>query len=137
MRILRAVALAAAVLPAGCGDDGPVTPTQPSTPPPTVTTEFSGTLTVNGAATHPFVTGRSGQITVTLTELAPNSAAVIGVSLGTWNGVTCQTVLANDNATQAAQIIGNAGNAGNFCVRVYDVGRLAAPTTYALAVVHF
>ncbi len=97
---------------------------------------LQGRLTVNGAATHSFATG-SGQISVTVTELVPDSAAVIGVSLGTWNGTACQIVLANDNATQGAGILGTASGPGSFCVRVYDVGRLTGPTEYTLTVVHF
>ena len=120
---------------AGCGDDTPTAPQQP-TQRPTVTEEFTGRLTVNGASTHSFTTG-SGQISVTITELVPDSAAVIGVSLGTWNGAACQIVLANDNATQAGAVLGTASGPGNFCARVYDVGKLAAATEYKVTVVHF
>jgi hypothetical protein len=61
------------------------------------------------------------------------------VSLGTWNALanTCQIVLANDNATQGASILGTASGPGDFCVRVYDVGRLQGATEYTLTVVHF
>jgi len=120
---------------AACGDDTPTAPEQPAQR-PTVTEEFTGRLTVNGAATHSFATG-SGQISVTVTELVPDSAAVIGVSLGTWNGTACQIVLANDNATQTGSILGTATGPGNFCARVYDVGKLTAATEYKVTVVHF
>jgi hypothetical protein len=97
---------------------------------------ISGRLTVNGAATHPFVVGRPGNATATLTSLTPDSTAIIGLSLGTWNGVTCQILIANDNATLNSSAIGTA-SAGNFCVRVQDVGKLAAPTDYEITVRHF
>ena len=126
-------ALAAA---AACGDDTPTAPEQPAQRPTVTEPPIQGRLTVNGAASHSFTTG-SGQISVTVTELVPDSAAVIGVSLGTWNGSACQIVLANDNATQGAGILGTASGPGNFCVRVYDVGKLTAPTEYTLTVVHF
>jgi hypothetical protein len=121
---------------AACGDDEPVTPTQP-TPRPTVTEEFTGTLTVNGARTHTFSTGGSGQVLLTLTELTPNSEAEVGVSLGTWNGSSCQIVIARDRATQAAAVIGNAGGAGAYCARVYDAGELRNATDYRMTVVHY
>jgi hypothetical protein len=121
---------------AACGDDTPTAPEQPVQR-PTVTEEFTGRLTVNGAATHSFATG-SGQISVTITELAPDSTAVIGVSLGTWNGSACQIVLDNDNATQTTGgVLGTASGPGNFCARVYDVGKLTAATDYKVTVVHF
>jgi len=132
-RALVLVVMLAGVV--GCGDDTPTTPTDP-TPRPTVTETFTGVLTVNGGVTHSFNTG-SGTISATLTTLSPDSAAVIGVSLGTWNGTSCQIVLANDNATQAATVVGSATTTGAFCARVYDVGRLSAPTEYTVTVVHF
>jgi len=133
MRVL--VLLSMLVGAVACGDDTPTAPTDPA-PRPTITETFTGTLTVNGARTHSFATG-SGQITATLTTLSPDSAAVISLSLGTWNGTACQIVIANDNATQAAVVVGNAGTTGNFCARVLDVGLLGAPTDYTLTVVHF
>jgi hypothetical protein len=122
---------------AACGDDTPTAPTEPPPQRPTTTVPFEGVVTVNGAVTHPFNTGGSGLITVTVTALSPDSAAVLGVSLGTWNGTACQIVIANDNATQASVVIGNAGGVGSYCARVYDVGKLTAPSAYTLTVVHF
>ena len=137
MRSIRLIALAILLASSiGCGEDEPTTPTQP-TPRPEVTRDFEGMLTVNGARTHSFTTNGSGLITLTVTELTPNSEAEIGVSLGTWNGATCQIVIARDRATQSAAVIGNAGGAGDYCARVYDAGALQAATTYKLKVVHF
>jgi hypothetical protein len=124
------------VAAAACGEDTPTAPEQPVQRPTVTEPPIQGRLTVNGAATHPFTTG-SGQISVTVTELVPDSAAVIGVSLGTWNGTACQIVIANDNAAQGAGILGTASGPGAFCVRVYDVGQLKAATEYTLTVVHF
>ena len=124
----------AAGLFAGCGDD--TTPTTPTDPPVEIAEPFTGTLTITGAFTHPFIVQRAGQATATLTSLSPDSAAVISLSLGTWNGQVCQILLANDAATTNTTVVGNA-SAGNFCVRVSDVGRLTAPTDYAITVRHF
>jgi hypothetical protein len=138
-RLFRPTFLAALLLggflTAGCGDDDPITPTDP-TPPTELTESFSGTLTVNGAATHPFAVQRAGSATATVTTLSPDSAAVISLSLGTWNGQVCQIILANDAATTNTTVVGTA-SAGNFCVRVSDVGRLTQPTDYELTVRHF
>ena len=135
-RVLLFVSVLAAT--AACGDDE-TTPTEPTTPTrPTTTETFEGNLTVNGARTHPFAATGSGEIRATLTALGPDSAARISVSLGTFNTTgACQIVIANDNATQGTIVVGNAGAAGNFCVRVSDTGQLAAPADYTLTVVHF
>jgi hypothetical protein len=123
---------------AGCGDDE--TPTEPTPTPerPTFTETFAESVTVNGARTHPFAANGSGEIRATLSALGPNSEARIGLSLGTFNTTgACQVVIANDNATQGTIVVGNAGAAGSFCVRVYDVGQLSETATYTVTVVHF
>lgn len=120
-----------------CGNDTPTTPTNPSAP-TTVTETFSGTVNQNGAVTHTFTTTTSGTVTATLTTLGPDSTFVIGMSLGTWNGATCQIVLANDQSTQGTVITGGVSALGSLCVRAYDVGNITAatPFTYQITVVH-
>lgn len=147
---LTVPALLLALAVTGCGSDDP-TPTGPDTSvvPEKIET-FAGTagddanppLTVNGARTHPFVVERVGSVTARLTSLSPNNEnndLRIGLSLGTWNGIVCQIILANDNATTGAtsSVIGTASTTGNFCVRVYDVGRLTTATDYVVTVTHF
>lgn len=129
------VPLLVSITVAGCGnDDAPTTPTAPTTS-ATVTETFTGTLNQNGANTHPFRTD-AGTVTATLTTVSPDSATVVGLSLGTWNGSACQIVLANDRATQATILIGSASASGNLCVRLYDVGSITQPTSYEVQVVH-
>jgi len=111
--------------------------TSPAPPTPaTISETFSGSINRNGATTHTLLAQASGSVTVTLTTLAPESVSAIGVSLGTWNGTACQIVIANTNAAQGAVIIGVASSAGNLCVYVQDVGRIATEASYELTVVH-
>jgi hypothetical protein len=121
---------------AACGgDDEPTTPTGP-TAPTTATVTFTGTVNRNGAETNPFPTD-GGTITVTINSLSPDSTAVVGLTLGTWNGAACQSVISNDRATQGTTVIGTATGSGNLCVRVFDAtGELAGPTAYEVQVVH-
>jgi len=124
-----------ALTASACSDNS--TPSGPTAPTPTAVTEtFDGTLTVNGAVTQPFAVGTAGTVVVRLAALEP-ADAVIGVSIGTWNGVTCQIVIANDNATSGASATGNATATGNYCVRVYDVGKLTQSVGYQVTVTHF
>lgn len=133
--IARAVPLVLAiVLASACGNDPVATPTTP-TPDP-ITETFAGTITPNGAATHTFSSSAAGSVSATLVAVGPDSAIVIGFSLGTWNGTACTTVIANDTATQSAVIIGNVTQAGQLCMRIYDVGRFTEPVTYEVTVVH-
>jgi hypothetical protein len=135
-RSIRYVALLCLfALAPGCSDDEPDTPISP-TPPATVTENFSGSINQNGAMTHPFSTALAGAVTATLTTVSPDSATVIGMSLGTWNGSVCQIILANDKATQGTIVVGTVSTFGSLCLRMYDVGGLTQPTSYEVQVVH-
>src|SRR5262245_39633958 len=89
-----ALAIALILTGTGCGNSNLTPPTTP-TPPPTIET-FSGSLNPNGAFTYPFVSQAGGTVTAQVTSVNPD--VVIGVSLGTWNTVTCQIIIANDRA---------------------------------------
>lgn len=140
-RLAALVAVASAALGASaCGNNSlPTTPTD-TTPPTQFTETFEGTVTINGAITHPFVVQRAGTATARLSALEPDPTATVGVSLGTWNGAVCDIKLANDSTTvssAAANVTATATTAGNFCVRIYDVGKLTAPAGYQIVVTHF
>ncbi len=122
---------------AGCGNNNPVSPTPPG-PPVSVTDNFSGTVTRNGATTHtfPLSSALGGDVTATLKSIAPDDTAVLGMSLGTWNGTGCQAVISNDRATVSSAILGRATSGGTLCVRMFDAGVLNEPQDYQIEVVH-
>ena len=128
-----------ALVASGCDDDTGPGPTNPETP-TEVSETFGGTLTVNGAATHPFSVTRAGNVTAQILSTSVEGATV-GLSLGTWNGQACALIITNDNATVASTqtfpVTGTASSTGAFCVRIYDVGRLTGPVDYELRVTHF
>ena len=134
-KLYRAVALALALLAAGC-DNEVENATGPIVPAPTVTENFEGTINVNGAQTHTFLTVAAGTITVLLSEVTPDATIPVGFVLGTWNGVVCQMSLAMDTAVQGNQLVGSVSGAGSLCVRVHDTGKLTAPLSYKIAVTH-
>ena len=61
----------------------------------------------------------------------------IGLGLGFWTGTSCNVLIADDEAIQNELLIGTGTAAGVFCVRVFDAGKLTAPTNYTLAITHF
>jgi hypothetical protein len=123
-----------ALTSAACGDN--LTTTTPTDTTTTVTETFSGAINPNGGATHSFAIARSGSVTATLTTLSPDNTVTIGLSLGTWNGESCQTVIARDSTVVGNSIVGTGSASGSFCIRVYDVGKLTASTSYDVQVVH-
>ena len=137
MRLFKFVAfvLPLAMFAVACEGDIASFPTTPD--PVTVTETFTGTLNINGAATHAFVTFATGAVTATLTSLGENPPAAIGLSLGTMSGSTCSLVLTNDKAVVTSIVTGTVTTlGGSLCVRIYDVGSLTAPVPYEIRVEH-
>ena len=134
-KLFPAAVLAVALVQTACSESiNPSLPTDPGNP---VIDTFTGTLTPNGAKTEPFSVTRSGSVTATLSSLAPDATITIGLSLGTWNGTACSTVISNDSATVGTAVTGAADREGRLCVRVYDAnGKLLQPTDFELNVVH-
>lgn len=107
------------------------------TGPATAIDTFSGTLSVNGAKTFPFVVQAPGPISAIVTSLSPDSTQLIGVALGTWNGSSCQIVLSNDSSLVQTTVSGQAAALGNFCVRIYDsTGVLPQVESFVVEVTH-
>ena len=137
MRLFKFVAfvLPLAMFAVACEGDIASIPTTPD--PVTVTETFTGSVNINGAATHAFVTFATGAVTATLTSLGENPPAAIGLSLGTMSGSTCSLVLTNDKAVVTSVVTGTVTTlGGSLCVRIYDVGSLTAPVPYEIRVEH-
>ena len=133
VRSTRGWALAVLMLgAAGCGGEELTPPTTP-TPDP-ITRTFTGALSINGAVTHPFTTQAGGTVIATLSAIDP--AVTAGLSLGTWNGLSCHIIIPNDQAVAPTSVTGTVAATGDLCVRIYDVGRFTGSTTYTLSVLH-
>ncbi|MEI6244918.1 MAG: hypothetical protein WCQ64_07700 [Acidobacteriota bacterium] len=123
---------------AGCGTTSTTASLASTTTAPTQITEaYSGTVSVKGATTFTFAANSSGSVTAQLKSVSPDSAVLMGLALGTWNGVSCQVVIANDATQSSGMVTGAASAAGNLCVRVYDVGKLTQSQKIEITVTHF
>lgn len=137
-RLTLALTLTLPLATAGCGDSILDQIAANSPDPVIVTDTFTGTLTRNGATSHPFpvTSAGGGTVTATLKAVAPDATTVVGMSLGTWNGTACQAVVSNDRATQSVAILGRATTVGELCVRIFDPGTIGEPQDYEIQVVH-
>jgi hypothetical protein len=113
-------------------DNGPSTVIPPTNP--SVTETFAGTLTKNGSITHQFAVTSRGTVTVTLTKVDPDATLAIGVSLGTWNGASCQLILSNDATTVGSGVLGTVSGVANLCLKVYDAAGTVPATSEAYSV---
>jgi hypothetical protein len=133
MKWILGTVLSLSLLTAACAD--PVAPATPTPVPPNLTETFTGTLAVLGVNTHPFTVGQVGGVTVTITDMTPSAAILVGVgSQGATGCSVIQSVTAVAGATP--QLSGTASVAGSFCVAVSDAGNLVEPVTYTLVLRH-
>ena len=136
-RLLCAAAVSAAIVGAGCADEVNPTPIDPT---PTEITEppFTGRLAINGGVTTSFQSIQAGTVTAIVDSLEPLPVVGdgIGVSLGVWNGTSCQQITFNDNASVGSGVAALANGAGNLCARIYDSGKLTQPTDFVVTIKH-
>jgi hypothetical protein len=129
-----------AALVSACGT--PTEPTDTTLPSPTdglvpVTQMFNGTLVSGGSILHTFHT-MPGLVKVTLDSLDPAAdAPLIGLAIGMWDGLSCQIVLQTP-AAPGSELIGTASIDSEVCVKVWDLGTLAADAAlkYQVTAVH-
>lgn len=110
--------------------------TSPSDTTPKTET-FSGTLTPQGSSVFTFTVSKSGQVSLTLTSVAPTATTPLGLGIGTPNGTACTMSSSTPNAVagSSAQISVNE-SPGTYCVRVFDSGTLSATVTFTVTVAH-
>ena len=146
MRVTTAALLGVILLGSACSHNSTTAPSASTTTTataaatPTVSESFNGTLPVGGFKFYSFNIAASGTVNVTINKVSGASVpstVQVGVGIGTPSGIDCAatiTAIAGSNST-APQATGTFGP-GLFCVRVYDVGNLFAPATFAITIAH-
>jgi len=134
MFLSRAALLALALFATAC-DNGPDIVPDPS--PVLVTDVFTGTITLNGAITHPFNATKAGAITATITAIAPTES-FLGFELGTWSGAVCTAVLSNPAGTLSSVLSAATQSSADLCVRLNDPNGVLTDknVTYTVTVTH-
>lgn len=106
-----------------------------------VTETFSGTIQPGGnGGAKAFNVPSTGEYTVKLTALAPNSSVVIGIDVyqdpSNGNCTSLQVYQRNTFATLNVQALAGQIFSGHYCLLAYDVGGLSTATTYTITVSH-
>ena len=106
---------------------------------PTVSETFASTVAPGGAAFYSFNIAANGTVNVTLNGVGGTgvpSTVQLGLGIGTPAGVDCSTTsTVTAGAGPGPQLTGTFGP-GLFCVRVYDVGNLAATAAFRITIAH-
>jgi hypothetical protein len=132
--VLRSLVLLALAACAACGSDTPTSPSDDATP---ITETFSSIVQPKGATSRSFTTSASGAITLSLTALGHDTAAV-GLALGLADATSgqCSPTYAVVTTQYSARQLSATADAGRYCFVVYDVGELTGQTTFTVTVVH-
>ena len=115
-------------LPA-CGISGPSANTDDT---------FSNTLTVRGQIAHNFSVSKTGEFSVKITALSPDSGSIIGTGFGQPASGSCGlfTGYVNNFSTLNKTVLTGQIEEGAYCILVFDVGLLTAPQSYTVVVSH-
>ena len=131
------VALVASI---ACG----AAPTEPTpTPPAPVyelkTSTFTGKVTTGGSAGFPFTVVNPGDISLSITELAPVGTLTMGLALGSWDAAasTCTQQLTTNTATVNVVFAANPSAPGEYCVGIFDIGNVQVSSDFALKVTYY
>ena len=130
---------AALVASIACGAQ---TPTEPSTPAPVYelkTSTFTGKLTTGGAAGFPFTVVNPGDISLSITELAPVSTLTMGLALGSWDAAAsiCTQQVSTSQATINVVYAATPSAPGEYCVGIFDIGNVQVSTDFVLKVTYY
>lgn len=149
-RWLHAATLVAAVagsaLTIVACDDSSSTATSPSSTSstttvagPTTTELFAGRVSVSGSSFYSFSVVENGTVNVTLAEVGGAgvpSTVWLGVGIGTPGGEDCSTSAAVNTAAGSAVHLTGTYAPGVYCVRVWDIGNLAAVAAFNVTIAH-
>jgi hypothetical protein len=130
---LTAVALCvAACLTISCG--GLVDPSK------NVTETFSGTLepypSANSVMAFPFTTTKSGEYSVKITALAPNTNVFLTTTYGIAQSGGCGAIQQNPFSALNSTSLSGAITPGSWCVAIQDLGSLTTNETFTITVAH-
>jgi len=137
MKLIGAVALAGALLGAGCGSNSTTAPAT-TTPTSPTTDTFTSIVSPNGGVSHAFTATQAGTVSLTLTAAGPPSTLVMRLGLGVIvNPGGCSLTKIVDTAAGTAPQLTLAVDAGDYCAAIVDIGN-APPTgaSFFISILH-
>ena len=106
---------------------------------PTTTELFAGRVSVGGATFYSFSVVENGTVNVTLADVggaSVPSTVWLGLGIGTPNGEDCSTAATVNTASGSAVHLTGTYAPGVYCVRVWDIGNLAAVAAFNVTIAH-
>jgi hypothetical protein len=106
---------------------------------PTVTELFAGRVPVGGSTFYSFTVVENGTVNVNLADVGGSnvpSTVWLGIGLGTPGGEDCTTTATINTASGSAVHLTGTYAPGVYCVRVWDIGNLAAVAAFNVTIAH-
>jgi hypothetical protein len=104
------------------------------------TETFTGTLepypSANSVAVFPFSTSKSGEYSVKITALAPNTNVFLTTTYGVSQSGACGPIQQNPFSALNSTSLSGAITPGTWCVAIQDLGALTANETFTMTVSH-
>ena len=128
-----------AVAGAACGGDSPTTP---STPTPSGSTEtFTGSLPLQGSSFYSFTVPTAETVSVSLASLTasgtgPAATSVVRLGVGVPLGTDCSVTNSVDTAAGLTSQLTAPVNPDVYCVKISDIGNLAGPMNFTIRIGH-
>ena len=132
---IAALALASALILAGCDDDPPTTPT----PTPTTTTvTFASNLAMGGSSTRSFDVSRAGVVSVTMTMVGNSNTLRAGLGLGIplADGSGCVLSRSVETVAGTTAQLELAVDIGKYCLQIYDPGTLTSVVPFSITLIY-
>jgi hypothetical protein len=121
----------------GCSNDTQQSTTSPTSPNTEVF--FTGILNPKGSSFYTFSVTQAGTVTATVASLStstfnPTPGLVVGLGFGTPVGTGCQMTTSLQTSAGLASQLSAASGPGTVCINIFDVGRVAASTTFVVRI---
>lgn len=135
--LLAALVVLAATALTGCTSNA----TSPTTPPTLTTETFTGTMSTSGTNTYLFY-AKSGQVTVTLASVTPDSTLAYSLAVGTYSAayLICTPAMENDSIKVGQPLISLATATTAVCVTISDFNSVipsGVTESYTITATHY
>jgi hypothetical protein len=110
-------------------------PTSP-TPTPSDPSKFESQLVKGGFASRSFAMTEAGTIEVTLTALVPSVVVGLGVGVPDADGSACNLNRSVETTAGSSPQVTAAADAGNYCVKIFDIGQVEGSASFSITLTH-
>jgi hypothetical protein len=115
--------------------EAPTSATPTATATPDLWT-FTSQIARGGYASRSFRLTNAGTVQVTLTSLTPSVPVGLGVGIPESSGGGCSLARSIETTEDSMPQLSVAADAGDYCVKVFDIGQIEQSVSFSLTTAH-